>query len=34
LGLTLAEEQKHKVDVLIEELEELDDVQTVFTNLT
>jgi len=33
MGLTLNEEQKHKVDVLIEDLEELDDVQTVFTNL-
>lgn len=33
MALTLNEEQKHKADMLIEELEELDDVQTVFTNL-
>ncbi|MCX6793930.1 MAG: YebC/PmpR family DNA-binding transcriptional regulator [Candidatus Gottesmanbacteria bacterium] len=33
MGIALNEEQKRRTDALIKELEELDDVQTVFTNL-
>jgi YebC/PmpR family DNA-binding regulatory protein len=33
MSITLNDEQKRRIDALIEELEELDDVQTVFTNL-